>query len=75
MKNVPDDVGPIMVVASLVPAADGSVEQVDLPISANAIELYKPLPAGAFIGSSFGPPEIYGDAMHEYPMDRGGADE
>lgn len=75
MKSVPDDVGPVLVIASLVPSAERSVKQVNMPISAISIELYKPLPAGAFIGSSFGPPEIYGGAIHEYPMDEDGQGE
>ena len=56
MKNLPEDTGPILVIASLTfdpntpPAKDGTPS-----VSQIAIELYQPLPGGASSGGTFAP--------------------
>ena len=55
LTHVPDDAGPIMVVASITPAEKPAFPGLDMPISQIAIELYQPLPGGAFLGSRFAP--------------------
>ncbi len=57
LANVPDDTGPIMVVASITPSDKPAFPGVDMPISQIAIELYAPLPGGAFMGGRFAPKE------------------
>ena len=55
LTHVSDDAGPIMVVASITPAEKPAFPGLDMPISQIAIELYQPLPGGAFLGSRFAP--------------------
>ena len=50
LKEIAEDSGPIMVIASVTFAKEGKFKQVALPISQIAIELYAPLPAGAHLG-------------------------
>lgn len=56
MKDVPDDCGPVLAIASLTPATDAKVGQ--LPISQIAIELYTPLQGGLDIGGTFAPESV-----------------
>jgi quinol monooxygenase YgiN len=69
LAGVAADSGPIMVIASLTmnPAA---AKDSPLPVSQIAIELYQPLPGGAFVGGRFAPatvkvPGMRGGAPHE----------
>ncbi len=55
LTHVPDDAGPIMVVASITPADKPAFRGLDMPVSQIAIELYEPLPGGAFLGGRFAP--------------------
>jgi quinol monooxygenase YgiN len=55
LRELPDDGGPILVVASLTPSAEPKVEGLPMPISQIAIEMYAPLPGGASIGGTFAP--------------------
>ena len=57
LAHIGDDTGPIMVVASITPSDKPAFEGFDMPISQIAIELYEPLPGGAFIGGRFAPKE------------------
>jgi hypothetical protein len=66
MEHVRDDAGPIMVVASLTPAPEPAFAGIDLPISQIAIELYEPLPGGAFLGARFAPPAVKVDHLRDY---------
>jgi hypothetical protein len=66
LAHVPEDSGPIMVIASLTPADERKLPGVDLPISQIAIELYRPLPGGAFIGGRFAPPTLEIEHMRDY---------
>ncbi len=55
LENVPDDVGPIMAIASVTMADSAQFAETSLPISQIAIELYQPLPGGLFLGGRFTP--------------------
>ena len=55
LAHVPDDAGPIMVVTSITPSQKPAFEGLDMPVSQIAIELYEPLPGGAFLGGRFAP--------------------
>jgi hypothetical protein len=55
LAHVPDDAGPIMVVASITPSQKPAFKGLDMPVSQIAIELYEPLPGGAFLGGRFAP--------------------
>ena len=55
LEHVPDDVGPIMAIASVTMADSAHFAETSLPISQIAIELYTPLPGGLFLGSRFTP--------------------
>ena len=58
LEAVPDDVGPIMAVASLTMADKSHFEGVSLPISQISIELYKPVTGGIFLGHRFAPDSL-----------------
>ena len=53
MKDVPDDIGPIMCIAS-VTMNDGG-EDSPMPMSQIAIELYTPITGGIYVGGRFAP--------------------
>lgn len=55
LQDIPDDVGPIMVIASLTMSDKPKVEGTTMPISQIAIELYKPLSGGLSVGGKFAP--------------------
>ncbi len=67
LENVPDDVGPIMAIASITMADSAHFAMTSLPISQIAIELYKPLPGGLFLGSRFAPEGVKVDGMRMVP--------
>lgn len=56
LENVPDDSGPLMVIASITfndkPQFEGTT---GLPISQISIEAYKPVTGGSYLGSRFAP--------------------
>jgi len=58
LSHISDDTGPIMVVASLTLSEKPAFPGFAMPISQIAIELYKPLPGGAFLGSRFAPETV-----------------
>ena len=66
LQYVPDDVGPIMAIASVTPADSAHLEGVALAISQIAIELYQPLPGGVFLGSRFAPAGVKVKGMLDY---------
>ena len=66
LAHIPDKTGPIMVIASLTPAEKGQIDGIDMPISQIAIELYQPLPGGAFFTSRFAPKEVEVEHMHDF---------
>lgn len=66
LANLPDDVGPIMAIASITPAEQSQFEGVAMPISQIAIELYAPLPGGLFLGSRFAPKGVKVEDIRDY---------
>jgi hypothetical protein len=65
LENVPDDSGPILVVASLT-FDDQAKLGGRLPISQLAIELYTPLSGGVFLNGRFAPSNLEVPNMLEY---------
>ena len=63
LENVPDDVGPIMAIASVTMADSTHFAETSLPISQIAIELYQPLPGGLSLGGRFAPEGVKVDGM------------
>jgi hypothetical protein len=57
LKDVADD-GPIMAVASITFGGKPRFKESTLPISQIAIELYKPITGGIFLGSRFAPESL-----------------
>ncbi len=70
LENVPDDVGPIMAITSITMADSAHFAETSLPISQIAIELYKPLPGGLFLGSRFAPEGVKVEGMMTVPVKR-----
>jgi quinol monooxygenase YgiN len=66
LAGVPDDVKPIMCIASITPATEAQLKQTTLPISQIAIELYTPVTGGIFLGSRFAPNEMEVKGMDDY---------
>lgn len=58
LRQIPDDTGPLLVIASLTPAAAPGIEGVNMPISQIAIEIYQPMPGGLSINGTFTPAPI-----------------
>lgn len=58
LKNVPDNSGPIMAIASITMSDKPQFEATGLPISQIAIELYQPLTGGIFLGGRFAPENL-----------------
>ena len=65
LENVPDDVGPILAIASITMADSAYFAETSLPISQIAIELYQPLPGGLFFGGRFTPDGVKVDGMRD----------
>src|SRR5215472_17589440 len=55
LAGVAADSGPIMAIAALTPSEKPGVQGMPFSISQISIELYQPLPGGAFIGGRFAP--------------------
>jgi hypothetical protein len=66
LEFIEDDSGPIMVVASLTMADKPHFEQISMPISQIAIELYQPLPGGTYLGGRFTPMAIDVKGSRDY---------
>ena len=58
LKEVPDDSGPIMAIASLTMSGKPHFKDSTLPISQIAIELYQPVPGGVYLGGRFAPESV-----------------
>jgi hypothetical protein len=65
MKDVPDDGGPVLAIASLTLADRAPGDVTTLPISQIAIELYTPLPGGLALGGRFAPGAIKVPGLRE----------
>ena len=55
LETVPDDSGPLMVIASITFSDKPHFESANLAISQIAIEVYKPMTGGVYLGSRFAP--------------------
>ena len=66
LRDVPDDVGPIMVIATLTKADRPHFKELTLPVSQISIELYKPIMGGLFFGGRFAPDGLKVPDMHDY---------
>ena len=66
LRDVPDDSGPIMTIASLTFAKEPKFKETSLPISQIAIELYQPLSGGVFLGGRFAPKNLKVPKMRDY---------
>ncbi len=58
LADVPDDVGPIMAIASITFTDKSQFVETQLPISQIAIELYTPLTGGIYLGGRFAPESL-----------------
>ncbi len=65
LKGVPDEIGPIMAIASLTLTDKPHYEGMALPISQISIELYRPITGGIFLGSRFAPDSLKVPGMHD----------
>ena len=66
LKDVPDDVGPILAIASLSFTDQAPGEGVSLPISQIAIELYRPVAGGLSFGGRFAPDRLVVPGLRDY---------
>ncbi|MGE3180393.1 MAG: hypothetical protein AB7N71_02085 [Phycisphaerae bacterium] len=66
LEHLHDHKGPIMVIASITMAKENKIEGSPMPISQIAIELYEPLPGGAFINDRLGPAALKVEGMADY---------
>jgi hypothetical protein len=58
MSEVPDEVGPILAIASITFEKEPRLDSVALPISQIAIELYTPIAGGLALGGRFAPSSL-----------------
>ncbi len=58
MSEVPDEVGPILAIASITFTSEPELDSVALPVSQISIELYTPLEGGLSLGGRFAPPGL-----------------
>jgi hypothetical protein len=70
LAGVPDDIGPIMAIASVTFADEPAFEETQLPISQIAIELYTPITGGLYLGSRFAPEGVRVKGMKDYTPGR-----
>jgi hypothetical protein len=66
LKDVADDSGPIMAIASITLAAKPRFKETSLPISQIAIELYQPVTGGIYLGGRFAPDSLKVPKMRDY---------
>jgi heme-degrading monooxygenase HmoA len=66
LKDVPDDSGPILAIASVTFADKPQFKETQLPISQIAIELYQPVAGGVFLGGRFAPESLKVPKMKDY---------
>lgn len=75
LSHVDDPTIPIMVIASITFQNEPAIEGMNLPISQIAIELYTPLPGGAYITSRLAPDSLDVPHMKAYTPDGKPGDE
>jgi hypothetical protein len=66
LKDIKDDSGPIMAIASVTFAAKSQFKETPLPISQIAIELYQPVSGGVYLGGRFAPDGLKVPKMRDY---------
>lgn len=66
LAGVPDDSGPLMVVASITFSDKPAFEDTQLSISQIAIEIYQPVIGGLFLGSRFAPEGVQVKGIRDY---------
>jgi hypothetical protein len=66
LKEVPDNSGPIMAIASITFADKQRFKETPLPISQISIELYQPVSGGIFLGGRFAPEGLKVPKMRDY---------
>jgi len=66
LKDVPEDAGPILAIASLTFTEQASGEGRPLPISQIAIELYRPVAGGLAFGGRFAPDRLVVPGVRDY---------
>jgi hypothetical protein len=66
MKDIAEDSGPILAIASITFADKARLKETSLPISQIAIELYQPLQGGVSLGGRFAPAGIKVPKMRDY---------
>jgi hypothetical protein len=65
LKNVPDESGPILAIASITMTDKPRFKESSLPISQIAIELYQPVSGGIFLGGRFAPESLKVPGMRD----------
>lgn len=66
LRDVPDDSGPILAIASITFAEKPQFKEIKLPISQIAIELYQPITGGLFLGGRFAPENLKVPKIRDY---------
>ncbi len=66
MKDIPNDSGPILAIASITFTEKSKLNETSMPISQIAIELYQPLTGGLFLGSRFAPESVKVSKMKDF---------
>ncbi|MDX9912174.1 MAG: hypothetical protein RBS39_10110 [Phycisphaerales bacterium] len=74
LAHIGDYAGPVMVMATITPSDKAQLDGVELPISQISIELYAPLPGGAFVGGRLAPEGFEVPHMRDYTPKDGGAE-
>lgn len=66
LKDIPENSGPIMAIASITFSKKPELKETELPISQIAIELYQPMSGGIFLGGRFAPEALKVPNMQDY---------
>ncbi|HEY3132400.1 MAG TPA: antibiotic biosynthesis monooxygenase [Acidobacteriota bacterium] len=66
MKDIPNDSGPILAIASITFTEKSKLNETSMPISQIAIELYQPMTGGLFLGSRFAPESVKVAKMKDF---------
>jgi len=66
LKDVPEDVGPVLAIASLTFTDQAPGQGVSFPISQIAIELYRPVAGGLSFGGRFAPDRLVVPGLRDY---------
>lgn len=66
MADVPDGLGPIMVIASITMSDQAHFGETTLPVSQIAIELYQPVTGGLYLGGRFAPDGVEVKSLKDY---------